>query len=974
MEYTLPSPKSNSNRRLIIVSHSIPLSLKKLKLGVWAFEDRNLSSLVSSVSALKENNVIKSIVWLGCPSQELSNLKAEQKEIVNTQIEENSFCSVDSISNKLYDDACIKFTHHYLRCLFHYNISNVNFDEQKWLAYQEFNKQFAAKIKSIYQENDIIWIHGLQLLLLPQMLRKLIGPSEDIGMFLNVPFPAVEVFRCLPSRKKLLQGMLGANIVGFQTYCYVRYFNQSCTRILGAQVSFEGVKYKNDKTGDTRLTRVSAYAEGIDPREISKCLEFPQVRRRIQELKETFSGKKIIISKDHGEAMEATTRKLLAFEQFLKKNPNWISKVVFFLIVEPYNHNQVTTTASTTSSSFWSNNQTMNNMDTKNINETVARINGEYGKIGMNPIEYIHRSIEYEEMCALFTVAEVFINTPLREGMNLDIHDYVACHNLKVNPLATLILSEFDGSCRCFSGCILVNPYSINQMSVAISDALNLDPKESAKRQKDHLHYVLTNTSYVWCEAYLTDLTSFGLANDQSETESHQLRIKDLEKSILTTTKRLFIFDYDGAFKDLLPNSPQPLLPARIGRILKSIADDPNNVIYVISSRDTETLENLLENVPGVGLGSENGNFLRNSNGIQNPNMLSPNTSQSAINSTSSSSSAIQLLGSDVKVPEWQHLSAGRDMSWKETVVQVLEHFTERLPLSNLEVNKVTVLWSYEQCVSDYALELAQELLTCLMEIAGKTPIDISHNNKNIEIKPSGTGKANAMRKIIDENPNLDFIFCIGDDRTDVELFELLDRDNPNHFPVSVGSKKSYSKYYVPTQKRVLELLESMISLMTKVNSSKNINSHRRSSSYDTSFISSSFSVQKQQQQQAQQPTSTSTNNSEIENNSNTDIFESKSNFQNPLSPSSFGTGSSLKSGIITDGASTNSDDGGSSTCFSPFTVAGNLHHQHHLMQEKPDITIINSYPTHPFVANKLSLSSSSDGIKFSTTLENEPY
>ncbi|EGC35831.1 hypothetical protein DICPUDRAFT_47494 [Dictyostelium purpureum] len=777
MDSLLPKRES---RRLILVHHSLPLSLQKIAGGgYWSFHDRNLASLASSVHLLKENNIIDDYIWVGCPvSDQFKPLSGtsnddseEDRNKLQKDLEDNNCYPVETINSKLYEDACINFANKSLKNIFHYEVSEIKFDENHWKSYKEFNRQFAWKIEQLYKPGDIIWIHGLQLLTLPRLLR-INNPNMLVGFFLHSPFPAVEVFRCLASRKKILKGMLGANLVAFQAYSYSRYFYQSCTRILGTPAGFDGVKYRDEKIsgGGEFLTKISVFSEGIDPNITLNILKQEDIKQRINELKETFKGKKIIISKDQGEATEGTKNKLLAFELFLKKNPSLVKDVVLFLVCEPIKH----------SVNLHNSNSISCKKDKiiSTINETVARINGEYGKVGNIPIQYINRYIDYEELCSLFQVADILLSAPLREGMNLDTHDFVVCHENSNNNSkpGILILSEFDGASRCFGGALLVNPYSVNEISQGIHDAINLSNEEALIKHRHNFEYVNLNTSYLWGEAFLYDILQIYDTTPEPNKPCSHLESKSLDKSYRLAEKRLLIFDYDGAFKKILPGSPQPYLPARIANILKKLSKDTKNIIYVITSRDKDTFENLLENIP-VGLGCENGSFLKSSTGIR-------------------------------PTGEWQNLSEGIDMSWKEIVVPILEHFSERLPGSSLLVNSVTVTFSYENCSNEYSADNAQELLTTLMEVAGKTPIDISNNNKIIEIKPSGTGSSVAMKKVIEENPEIDFILCIGDDKTEQGVFDLLDRNNPHHFAVSVGKKKSYSKYFVNNQNQVLQMLE----------------------------------------------------------------------------------------------------------------------------------------------------------------------
>ncbi|KAM9993693.1 hypothetical protein ACTFIZ_011664 [Dictyostelium cf. discoideum] len=873
MEALLPINKSNT--RLIIVHHSLPLSLQNVgDGGYWSFHDRNLASLASSVHLLKKNNIINDYIWVGCPVndqfQPLSGTgnddSEEESNRLYSLLVENDCNPVETINQKLYEDAVINFTHKFLKNIFHYEVSESRFDEGHWSSYKEFNRQFANKVLQLYRPGDIIWVHGIELLTLPRLLRKL-NASIFVGLFLHSPFPSVEVFRCVSSRKQILKGMLGANLIAFQAYSYSRYFCQSCTRLLGTPAGFDSVKF-NDKTDDKngrntgtsneRITKISVFSEGIDPNVTLQIISHESTKQRINELKETFKGKTIFISKDQGEANEGTKNKLLAFESFLKRNPSLVKDVVLFLICEPINNNNNNNSSLNASSSAsgssngsspgHSMNSSCNGLSFSGfassfgfisggngggnavnnrkdkvismINETVARINGEYGKVGTIPIQYINRFVDYEEICSFFQVADILLSAPLREGMNLDTHDFVASHRIKNNNCdkpGILILSEFDGASRCFSGAILVNPYSVNQISHGIETAFHLKKDEAIIKHNQNLEYVMTNTSYLWGEAFLYDILSLQdqLQSQQQEmVDTCYLDIKVLDKSYRLADRRLLIFDYDGAFKSFQQqqqqqqspnqqqhqdNSQSQYLPAKIANILKKLSKDTKNIIYVITSRDASTFGNLLENIPGVGLGCEHGSFLKSSTGIHGG------------------------------IEEWQNLSEGIDLSWKEMVVPILEHFCERIPGSSLVVNKVTVAFSYENCFSEYSSENAQELLTTLMEVAGKTPIDISNSNKVIEIKPSGTGSSIAMKKVMEENPEIDFMLCIGDEKTEQGVFDLLDRLNPNHFAVSVGKKKSYTKYFVNNQNQVLSMLELVSNYLNVSSPPTNFHSYMNS-------------------------------------------------------------------------------------------------------------------------------------------------
>ncbi|GAM24994.1 hypothetical protein SAMD00019534_081690 [Acytostelium subglobosum LB1] len=745
--------KLPTGNKVIIVYQALPLSYQKNNDEyVWSSVDRNINCLVSSIKSLKQNNHIEDYCWVGCPttSRYTGLLNLEEDEDVCNQIKNNSMEPV-IVSEKLYEDACTKFTNQFLKPMFHYDISDSTFPDGHWKAYKQFNQEFANKIAEIYKPGDIVWIHGTELMLVPRYLRMMIPNQPLIGFFFYCPFPAVEIFRCLAKRRKILQGILGADLVSFQSYSYLRYFTQSCTRILGVHGGFDGVKYRDEKSGREHLTKVSVCAQGIDPNETQRAMNSSEVQKRIVDLKERFKDKRILLSWDRSDINEATKLKLLAFERFFRENPSLIGTVVFFVISEPGGQSKVSS----------------------EVNETVARINGEFSKVGFIPVEYITRYLDFEEKCALFSIADVFISTPLRLGMNLDPHVYVSCH--RDNNPGILILSEFDGAARCFGGAISINPWSKSQLSNSISEALKLSKEEIRTKHDYNLNYVLVNTCAVWGEAILNDIIA--CKELHCEIDPSLLDIKTLERSYRSSNKRFLVFDYDGLFSNSSVHT-NTKLSNKLSVALKRLAKDARNTIYIVTSRNAETLD-VLEDIP-VGLGAEHGNFLKSSSGIPQDG--------------------------------WKNISAGIDLSWIEMVQPILEHFTERIPGSLLDIRKATISWSYIDSNLEYAGEQALELLTQLVDVSSKVPIEIIHTNRTIEIRPSGMSSGTLLKSIVNEDKEIDFLLCLGNGSTDPKLYQLLDNENDNHFAVSIGKVEAYTRYYVNSPHQVLRILNHITS------------------------------------------------------------------------------------------------------------------------------------------------------------------
>lgn len=337
-------------------------------------------------------------------------------------------------------------------------------DEQSyWKHYVSVNEKFAAALVEQYKPNDIIWINDYHLLLVPQLVRQKL-PNAVIAFFLHIPFPSSEVFRCLHVRKQLLEGLLGADLLGFQTYSYARHFLQTTARILAIESTPKGILLENT------VVSIGIFPIGIDTRALNERRQQVEVQQMAEMLQEKYQGKRVIVGRDKLDPIKGVRQKLLAFELFLNKYPEWRGKVVLV---------QVATS-------------TTDHLDLqRQVSDLVGRINSRFGSIEYIPVVYLQQDISFSHYLALLTIADACLITSVRDGMNLTSHEYVVCQEHNHSPL---IISEFTGTYGSFGAALRINPWHYKEVANAINEALTMSTEERIRTHKELFRHVTSNT------------------------------------------------------------------------------------------------------------------------------------------------------------------------------------------------------------------------------------------------------------------------------------------------------------------------------------------------------------------------------------------------------------------------------------------------------------------------------------------------
>ncbi|HEY0731767.1 MAG TPA: trehalose-6-phosphate synthase, partial [Chitinophagaceae bacterium] len=425
--------------RLIIISNRLPFAIEcsDEKLVVR----QSSGGLVSAIKSYFEKQEAASgaysdRIWIG--SMEAS--EEDWNKAKESMPAGNDFTIIPIFPDKdVYNDYYNGFSNSTLWPLFHYFPSLIENKREYFTAYKKINELFAEKILEILEPNDVVWIHDYQLMLLPLLLRQQ-RPDATIGFFLHIPFPSYELLRLMPTewKRSILEGILGADLVGFHTHEYVQHFIQSAKMIVKAESQFNVIQYKD------RIIKTDLFPIGIDYQKFRDACIDETVVGLATNLEDKFYNQKLIFSVDRLDYTKGLNYRLDGYEQFLNDHPEWREKVVFILNVVP-SRDAIQTYSERKSS----------------IEEKVSTINGKYSTIHWQPLIYRYNHLTFEELCALYQVADVALITPLRDGMNLVAKEYVASGIDK----GVLVLSEFTGAANELSEALIVNPMDADEVA-----------------------------------------------------------------------------------------------------------------------------------------------------------------------------------------------------------------------------------------------------------------------------------------------------------------------------------------------------------------------------------------------------------------------------------------------------------------------------------------------------------------------------
>ncbi|MFN7119847.1 MAG: bifunctional alpha,alpha-trehalose-phosphate synthase (UDP-forming)/trehalose-phosphatase [Saprospiraceae bacterium] len=734
-------------KRLIIIANRLPIraAYDDQKKPTFLEADGGLVSAIKSYIE-KGAHTYEEMLWAGSLEKQF---QARFQEFQVQRIDNQYEMEAIFIDRNLYNNYYNGFCNSVLWPLFHYFPSYVDMEQTTFAAYEQVNKIFADKIAVIAQPDDTIWIHDYHLMLLPAMLRDK-GLQNKIGFFLHIPFPSYELFRLLPKewREKIMQGLLATDLVGFHTIDYLNHFIKSARFIMGVEEEI-GIVSQGE-----RATEANFFPISIDFDKFYAAYNQPDVQAYREAIRSNNPHKKLIFSIDRLDYTKGIINRLNIYEYFLKQHPEYHNKVAFILSLIP-SRDEVPKYSE----------------GKRKIEEQISRINGKFGNAIWQPILYQYRQISFEELCAHYTVCDLALITPIRDGMNLVCKEFIAARK---DQQGVLILSEMAGAANELPESLLINPNDIVDSSNAILQALTMSPEEQQTRMQRMQDRLQSFTVVDWAAAFLNELEH--MSKVEKEDMGNLLLLDDNHTGIIikqykVAAKRLLIFDYDGTLREFVGN-PQDAIPSpEVLETLDLLANSPQNSVYIVSGRRIEELMNWFQN-DQIGLIAEH--------------------------------------GSNIKLPGTNEITSRNiNQDWKDYVKNILNLYAKRCFGSFVEEKNYSLVWHYRNAPQLEGEFRAKELTNLLYEMLAGRDLQVLPGNKIVEVRVSGVDKGAAV-EFVQLADKYDFTLCIGDDTTDEDMFRVLQKEQD--YTIKVGQKKvnTQAKYNTPSPATVLSFLQAL--------------------------------------------------------------------------------------------------------------------------------------------------------------------
>jgi len=546
-----------------------------------------------------------------------------------------------------------------------------------------------------------------------------------------------------------------------------------------------------------RTVNIKILPVGIHMGQVQSVLNLPETGRKVIELKKEFEGRTVLLGVDDMDIFKGISLKLLAMEQLLSLHPDWKGKVVLIQITNPARGRgrHVQEVQSETYS-------------------MVKRINETYGRPGYQPVILIDDPLQSFEKFAYYIIAECYLLTAVRDGMNLIPYEYIVCRqgNETLNQTlqipsgpkkSMLVVSEFVGCSPSLSGAIRVNPWNIESVSEAMDSSLVMAEAEKELRHEKHYRYISTHDVGYWAHSFMLDLErsckdhvrrrcwgiGFGLGFRviALDNKFRKLSVDTIVSVYKRTRNRAILLDYDGTIMSQTSINKRPT-PEAINT-LNTLCGDPKNVVFLVSGRGRETLTEWFSPCQDMGIASEHGYFFRQKYDA-----------------------------------EWEKCVPSADFDWKHIAEPVMQLYTETTDGSTIEYKESSLVWHYQDADPDFGSCQAKELLDHLESVLSNEPVSVKSGQNLVEVKPQGVSKGIVAKRLLDTMQKKgvlpDFVLCIGDDRSDDDMFEAIlsakggELLSPvaNVFACTVGQKPSKAKYYLEDTTEIVKMLDALAS------------------------------------------------------------------------------------------------------------------------------------------------------------------
>ena len=686
--------------RLILVSNRLPVTLRRS--GDETTLVRSVGGLVAGLGPVHDS---EDSLWIGSPGGEMDDIRRktlEKHRLIPVPLPREK-------ARRHYEG----FSNGVLWPLFHYFLESANFDPQDFEAYRFVNQCFADVIANHAKPGDTIWVHDYHLMLLPSMLRQQL-PNARIGFFLHIPFPSSEVFRVLPVAETILEGLLGADLIGVHTYDYSRHLGTAYRRMLGREVDDDAISWEGGRC------HIRVFPLGINAAHYAELGQSPEVQRRLRSWTRRVAHRRVVLGVDRLDYSKGIPLRLEAYRRLLISEPQWRKLVLFLQLAVP----------------------TRSGMPQyrrlrQQVEQKISHINGEFGDPGRMPVHYLYRSVPEQELSALYLLADVAMVTPLRDGMNLVAKEYVAS---RTDNTGVLVLSEFAGVASELGEALSINPWDLDGTARTLSRALSMDPEEQKERMSALRHRVLSKDARQWSRAFLDTLSSFsGRSVSASTSGSPRGWQARLHREFAAARRPLIVLDYDGTLTGFAaePGHAQPDTDLLV--LLQKFSKVRGLEVVLLSGRDRDTLAQWFGHL-NIHLMAEHGFFLR---------MRSKE--------------------------EWNEIASDFDQSWLPAVEEVMISYLARTPGSFIERKHSGLAWHYRKAEPELGRRQGLELAHHLTESFANRPLRVLKGSCVVEAHHQGIGKGWAYRTLLHRLGKRDFVLAAGDDRTDEDMFRAVE-------------------------------------------------------------------------------------------------------------------------------------------------------------------------------------------------------
>lgn len=679
-------------------------------------------------------------MWVGWPGIASDELTELDKKKIKSVLKKDGLWPV-FMTQKQIDGFYNGYSNSVLWPLFHNLPFTLSDNTKYWKAYKEVNELYAEAVANVTKPNSMIWVHDYQLLLLPELLRWTLESSVTIGFFSHIPFPSYEVLKDLPQAKSLLRGMLGASLVGFHTIEYGNDFMNCCNKL------HIGTAEDRQVIIGSRTIKVADFPIGIDYKKFAGAIKSKVVKAELARLQYKYRKYKLILTVDRLDPSKGFIERLEAYFEFLNINPQLHKKVKMVMLTIP------------------SRTDVKAYKDLKDhIDQLVSMINETYGTPDWQPIDFMYKSVPFEELSALYQVADIAFVTPIKDGMNLVAKEYIAS---KQRRDGVLILSETAGAAQELTDAILVNPKKRQSLVAGLVQALDMTHVPITKQLKSMQKHLSTNTIHTWAKGFMSSMERATLPTRHYVKQLNQRKILDLAHDYQVAKKRIILLDYDGILVPFYDNPDDSKPSKKTLTLLKNLSNDPKNTVVIVSGRTMHDLDGWLGHLK-LGMVAEHGAFIKNKG-------------------------------------TWQAKFGGA-AGWKAQIEPILEIYSAKTKGAFTEEKNQAMVWHYRKSPPFQAQKNLTILKRVLRPELKRLGLKAYDGNKILEIKPPALNKGAAVKEWL--RKPADFIMIIGDDYTDEDMFKVASNEA---YSIKVGIGITAANYRLKNVTAVQNLLDELV-------------------------------------------------------------------------------------------------------------------------------------------------------------------